>query len=176
MAGEEHRDAVGGPVGQDLGQRVDPDRVEARERLVEDQDLGVVDQGGGQLHPLLVAERQLLDPVAGAVGHAQPLDPVAGGARRVLGREPVQPGEVHELVADPHLGVQAALLGHVAEAAAVSASTGRPRQRTSPPSGSSTPSTIRMAVVFPAPFGPTNPNIWPARTVNDRSSRATTSP
>src|SRR5829696_10209867 len=33
-------------------------------------------------------------------------------------RQPVQAGEVLELVPDPHLGVQAALLGHVAEAAA----------------------------------------------------------
>src|SRR5215218_8555649 len=33
-------------------------------------------------------------------------------------REPVQAGEVLELVPDPHLGVEAALLGHVAEAAA----------------------------------------------------------
>jgi hypothetical protein len=35
---------------------------------------------------------------------------------------------------------------------------------------------IRMAVVLPAPFGPTNPNIWPAPTVKLRSSSATVSP
>jgi hypothetical protein len=31
-------------------------------------------------------------------------------------------------------------------------------------SGSSTPSMIRMAVVLPAPLGPTNPNIWSSAT------------
>jgi hypothetical protein len=53
---------------------------------------------------------------------------------------------------------------------------GRPRQRTASASGSSTPSTIRMAVVLPAPLGPTKPNICPSATVNDRSSSATRSP
>jgi hypothetical protein len=42
--------------------------------------------------------------------------------------------------------------------------------------GSSTPRMMRMAVVLPAPLGPTNPNSWPSATVHDRSSRATKSP
>jgi hypothetical protein len=58
----------------------------------------------------------------------------------------------------------------------ISSSISRPRQRTSPPLGSSTPRMMRMAVVLPAPLGPTNPNICPSTTVNDRSSRATKSP
>jgi hypothetical protein len=29
---------------------------------------------------------------------------------------------------------------------------------------------------LPAPFGPTKPNIWPERTVNEMPSSATTSP
>jgi hypothetical protein len=43
---------------------------------------------------------------------------VAGRPPGVLGREAVQAGEILQLVPDPHLGVQAPLLGHVAEAAA----------------------------------------------------------
>jgi hypothetical protein len=35
---------------------VDPDRIQARERLVEHQQLWVVDERGGELHPLLVAQ------------------------------------------------------------------------------------------------------------------------
>jgi hypothetical protein len=67
-----------------------------------------------------------------------------------------------------------ALLGHVAEPPA-----GLGVDRPAAPAdlaavGSSTPSTIRMAVVLPAPLGPTNPNIWPSATVNERSSNATT--
>jgi hypothetical protein len=57
-----------------------------------------------------------------------------------------------------------------------SKSTGRPSKETSPRSAASTPSTIRIAVVLPAPLGPTKPNIWPFATVNEMPSRATTSP
>ena len=35
---------------------------------------------------------------------------------------------------------------------------------------------MRMAVVFPAPLGPMNPNISPSRTVKETSSNATMSP
>ena len=51
--------------------------------------------------------------------------------------------------------------------------TGPPRQRTSPESAANTPMAIRIVVVLPAPFAPTNPNIWPGRTVNDTESNAT---
>jgi hypothetical protein len=68
------------------------------------------------------------------------------------------------------------VLGHVSDRLRISSVMGCPRQRTWPVSGSSTPRMMRMAVVLPAPLGPTNPNSWPSATVNDRSSRATTSP
>ena len=55
-------------------------------------------------------------------------------------------------------------------------STGRPSQRTSPESASSTPSTIRIVVDLPAPLEPTKPTISPARTSIDRSRSARTSP
>ena len=58
----------------------------------------------------------------------------------------------------------------------ISSRHGRPRQRTSPASGSSTPRMIRMAVVLPAPLGPTNPKYLPLADREGRSSRATTSP
>jgi hypothetical protein len=60
--------------------------------------------------------------------------------------------------------------------ARAAASTGRPFQRTAPPSGSRTPRTIRIAVVLPAPLGPTKPKSWPAPTAKLRSSSATVSP
>ena len=60
---------------------------------------------------------------------------------RVGGREPVQPREVDQLLQHPHLRVQAALLRHVAEPApGHGRRRGCPRHRTSPASGSSTPS------------------------------------
>ena len=85
VAGEQHRDAAGGLLAQQVDHRVDRARVEAGERLVEDQCLGAVHQRGDDLDPLLVAEAELLDPVAGAVGEPEPLEVLAGrraGVRR----------------------------------------------------------------------------------------------
>ena len=118
VAGEDDRHALGRALGEHAAHHVDAGRVETGERLVEHEHLGVVHERDAELDALLVAERERLHLVAGALGEPEPLDP---GVRRrvgVAGREPVQPREVHELVADAHLRVQAALLRHVAEAAA----------------------------------------------------------
>ena len=56
-------------------EHVDADRVEAGERLVEHEQLRVVHERGRELHALLVAERERLHAVAGALGEAEPLDP-----------------------------------------------------------------------------------------------------
>ncbi|MFE9306343.1 hypothetical protein ACIQCF_12530 [Streptomyces sp. NPDC088353] len=53
MAGEEHGHALCGLVAQDLAHGVHGNRVETGEGLVQDEDFGVVDQGGGQLDALL---------------------------------------------------------------------------------------------------------------------------
>ena len=60
---------------QRLGEGVDADRVEAGERLVEDEHLGPADQRGGELDALLVAQRQLLHRVAAALAQAEPARP-----------------------------------------------------------------------------------------------------
>ena len=140
-------------------EHVDADRVEAGERLVEHQQLGLVDERGRELDALLVAERELLDAVLGALGQARGAR--SSGPRRASGRvDAVQRGEVDELGAHAHLRVQAALLRHVAEArAGARRRRGAPRQRTSPRSAPRTPRMIRIVVVLPAPLGPTKPNV-----------------
>ena len=75
---EQHRRPAPGLGDEHLGQRVDGDRVEPGERLVEHQDVGLVDQRADQLHPLLVAEREVLELVAGAIGEAQLGQPARG--------------------------------------------------------------------------------------------------
>src|SRR3712207_6880931 len=59
-------------------------------------------------HPLLVAQRQLLDRVAAALGETEPVGPVLGGAGGRGAVQSVQPSEVGQLLADPHLRVEAA--------------------------------------------------------------------
>ena len=73
---------------QRLGERVDADRVEAGERLVEDEHLGPADQRGGQLDALLVAQRQLLHRVAAALAQPEP----ARSTRRRRARPRRRPG------------------------------------------------------------------------------------
>ena len=115
---EDHRHARLGPLGEHAAHHVDADRIEPGERLVEDQQLGVVHEGDAELDALLVAERERLHLVAGPLGSAQPLDPALGRRRGRRAGEPVQAREVDELVAHAHRRVEPALLGHVAEAAA----------------------------------------------------------
>ena len=66
---------TGTPRARDLlvqgaAERVDAVGVEAGEGLVEDQQVGLVDQRQRQLHPLLVAERERLDRLVGALARA----------------------------------------------------------------------------------------------------------
>ena len=64
---DENSTAVpGGGLPEHLGHEVHRHRVEAGERLVEHDDVGVVHESGGELHPLLVAEAELLQIVASA--------------------------------------------------------------------------------------------------------------
>ena len=132
-------------------------RVEAGERLVEHEHVGPVDQRADQLHPLLVAEREVLELVAGPVGEAELAEPAGGLA---VGRRPgeaAQLAEVAQLLEHLHRRVQAALLGEVAERRRASWSIGRPSQRTSPASRAVSPKIARIVVVLPAPLGPRNP-------------------
>ena len=75
VAGEDDGHPAPALLQQRLGEGVDADRVEAGEGLVEDEHVGLADQGGGQLHALLVAQRQLLHPVAAALAQPEPLGP-----------------------------------------------------------------------------------------------------
>ena len=84
VAGEDDADAGRRALADDLGHRRDADRVEARERLVEHEQLRVVDERGGELDALLVAVRQLLELRLRAIAEAHPLEPRAAAAFAAL--------------------------------------------------------------------------------------------
>ena len=71
VAREEDGNAAGGVRTQQVHHRVDRGRVEAREGFVEDEGLRLVEQRGDDLDALLVAEAELLDPVAAAVARGR---------------------------------------------------------------------------------------------------------
>ena len=101
VAGDEHAPPLPGQVGQELADPLDALGVEAVGRLVEDQGVGVAEEGGGEAQPLPHAQREPGHRPSGHLGqpdHGQHLlDPapaqsarrgdgpevVAGGARRV---------------------------------------------------------------------------------------------
>ena len=91
---EEDRHAPRGLLAHEVGHRVDGVRVEAGERLVEDQR----DRGGhdrrGDLDALLVAQRERLEGVVRALGEAEPLEEAPGppGARRRRSSRAAGPG------------------------------------------------------------------------------------
>ena len=92
MGGEHDRHAAQAPAG--AGQGVHADRIQAGERLVQDEHLGVVHQRGGQLDALLVAQGQLLDRVVAALGDAEPLGQRVGRAGGGGPVQAVQSGQV----------------------------------------------------------------------------------
>ena len=109
---------------------LDAGRVEAVRRLVEDQQLGVAEEGAGDTQPLAHTERVGLDAIVGAVEKADAiegaLDPAVRGrfARRGHDPEVLAPGE--EAVearllddgADPRECLRALAPGRVSRAAA----------------------------------------------------------
>ena len=118
MAAEEQRGAALDPLDEDLLEDVDGERVEPGERLVEHEQVGVVDEGQGQLDPLLVAGGQVLDVGVAPVGEVDPLQPAVGGPLGLVPVQPGQPGVVDDVLADPHLRVHPPLGRHVADVAA----------------------------------------------------------
>ncbi len=69
-----------------------------------------------ELNALLIAVRERLHARALAVAKAEPVQPGAGGRSGLLVPCTVQDREVLELIGEPHLRVQTALLGHVSDA------------------------------------------------------------
>ena len=161
---------------EQFGHGAHGDGIEPGERLVEHEQVGLVDQRGDQLHALLVAVRQRVKAVARPPGEAEPLQPRVDGPAHVPARPPAQLAQVDELLPHPHAGIQAALLRHVAEPCPLRSPIGAPRQRTVPVSSSTSPNTARIAVVLPAPFGPRKPVSRPGWTANVQPSSAASAP
>ena len=103
-------------LAEELAQLDPGARIEARGRLVEQQDLRVVDEGVGQAEPLLHAARQRLDVVRRACrprSTSSSRSPII--RRRAGGRQAVAAGEEVEVLPDLHVVVDTEDVGHEAE-------------------------------------------------------------
>ena len=94
-------------------------RIEAGRRLVEEHDLGLVDERARDRQPALHAARERLDPVVRALGELDELEQLVGPrASSSFAREPEVAAVDDDVLADRQLQVERVLLGHDAEPAA----------------------------------------------------------
>ena len=80
------------------------------------------------------------------------------------------------MVADAHSRIQAPLLGHVSEPCALGTSNRGALPMHGPGVELYQPNTARIAVVFPAPFGPRKPVCRPGRAAKVHASNAINEP
>ena len=117
MAREDDGDSCVRPFAEHARHHVDGDRIEPGERFVEHEHVRPEDECCGQLDPLLVAQAEGLQLGVAPVGETEPVQPAERGLPGFRARHAVQLAEVGELLRHVHLGIQAAFLGHVADAA-----------------------------------------------------------
>jgi hypothetical protein len=82
VVGHEHGPALVGQAADQPAQPVDALGVEAVGRLVEDRDLGVAEQGGGQPQALAHAQGEAAGAAPGGGGQPGQLEDDVGPARR----------------------------------------------------------------------------------------------
>ena len=154
--------------------------VEVGVGLVEQQQLGLVQDAAADRQPLAHPGRELGDPLVGAALHPdrgeQLLDPRLGAPRR----DPVQAGVEAQVLAAAEVAVEQRLVAEVADPAAQLPGLARAaRSRapaTSPPLGRSRVARIRSSVVLPAPLGPSTTSVSPAASSRPTPSSAVRSP
>ncbi len=153
-------------------------RVEAGAGLVEEEDLGAVGDGAGDLDALGEASGELGWVGAGALGEVELVEQLLGAlAGFCAGEAEVEAVEV-DVFEDGAGAVERVVLGHDADASggrvAGAATTSMPAMRTRPEVGRARVVQMLMVVVLPAPLGPSRPKSSPSRTLRSMPSTATT--
>ena len=95
------------------------DRIETAERLVENQQFGLVQHRDDELYLLGHPLAQFLDLLVPPAGNAELLEPPLQPERGLALGKPLELGEIERLFADLHLLIQPPFLGQIADAADV---------------------------------------------------------
>ena len=104
----------------DLGPHLDPDLgVQVRERLIEEQDVGVQDEGAGQRHALLLAAGELAGVAIGQPREIHLAQALGQPARDLPGRQLAQLETVRDVRGHRHVRPQCVVLEHHADVARV---------------------------------------------------------
>ena len=174
VARHEHGAPLGTEPREQLADLADAGRVETVDGLVEHEQRGVLQQRRGEAEPLAHAERVLADVVVGPLAPAR-----RGRALRRLA--------VGRCGRSRRAATRFSRAGHRREQRRASRRSRRPgaspwrarRDRCWPNSAvlpavaDTSPSTQRMVVVLPEPFGPRKPNTPPSGTERSSPSTAT---
>ena len=113
---EQDRGAAPMLVDDQLAQQSHAHRIEPAERLVENEQVRLVDDGGDELHALQHALREILAALPHGLGKPDAIEETLVRAPQHPRRQPLQLPHVGEEGADPHLAVDAALFRQVADA------------------------------------------------------------
>ena len=116
MAGHHDGLSRGDQLADHAFEHIGIDRVKAAERLVQEDQLGVVQDGRDQLDLLLVALGELFGEIAAVFGDPEPLEPAVGRRRRLPRGHAAQLAEIHELLVHFDLGIDSPFLRHIAKA------------------------------------------------------------
>ncbi len=117
VAGEQEPSARTDPPLEQFRDFVPPHGVQPVERLVEDQQLGVVGQGLGQHGPLSHASRVSAHAAVHGVFHADQLHGVLGPRGGLAAAEAVEPHQVRDPIEAAHAGIERVAFRADAEAA-----------------------------------------------------------
>ncbi len=115
VRGQHERDALALELPQPLPHEVARLRVEAGGRLVEKQQVGLVDQGPRDGEPSLHAAGERVDLVAFAIGELHEVEQFGSPGPDVGQLEPEVPAVDQHVVPDGQLGIEVVLLRHHAE-------------------------------------------------------------
>ena len=113
--GAEEDGAVLGELGDEGAGGAHLGGVEPVGGFVEDEDGRVVDEGGGEAHPLAIALTERPDAFVGVVGEAAPVDDASDGGAAGLSGEAEQAGPIIEVLGGLEFVVERGGFGEIAE-------------------------------------------------------------
>ncbi len=177
VRGEEEGHAARGQAPQEVAHHAAGDGVDAVERLVEEEHLRAVDEGAGEGQLLAHALRVVHHELAALVGQGEELEELLGAPARLGGARGRacarrRAGTPRRSAARRGAAPRCRTPIRRLSARRSSAEPGARRSTASPAVGRSSPVSMRMVVLLPAPFGPRKPKKRPRATRKDTWSTA----
>lgn len=138
--------------------------IEPIARFVEDDDRGLTEQGLRKQDALPVTVGQTTHKRCAHRAQREPVDGLLAGPFKHRSTQAAQAAHEMQEFQRPHAGIELDVLRHVpneGRAAGASRTTSNPATDTAPRVGVTSPTSMRIKVLLPDPFGPSSPNTSP---------------